>query len=116
MDLTSLRAFLAVVECGSLTAAARSLTYAPSTVSEQIQALERSLDAQLFDRDRRTLVLTADGRRLLPYVKTIMQILDFARADMHVDRTKIWIRLPAPSSDCSEIPKTCCSCCGSEVN
>jgi DNA-binding transcriptional LysR family regulator len=116
MELVSLRAFQAIVERGSLTAAARALTYAPSTVSGKIHALERSLGAELFDRGQRTLVPAADGRRLPPYVKAIMQILDFARAVLRVDRTNTWIGLPDLSNDRSESPKTRSTCYRPEAN
>ena len=50
MELRQLRVFDAVVTHGTVTDAAVALGRAPSSVSEQIRALEASLDVSLFDR------------------------------------------------------------------
>ena len=51
MDLSYIQTFLHVAEVGTLTKAAEDLQYAQSTVTSQIQALEKELaeiDAELF--------------------------------------------------------------------
>lgn len=60
------RALLAVAECGSLSAAARRLGLAQPTLGRQIDALEGSLGLKLFVRSPTGLVLTDEGRDLLP--------------------------------------------------
>ncbi|WP_306716214.1 LysR family transcriptional regulator [Burkholderia dolosa] len=63
--LSQLRIFQAVVEHGSLRAAARALDLAQSGVTQQLQGLEAALGATLFTRTHRGIVPTAIGRRLL---------------------------------------------------
>lgn len=66
-DWNRVRAFLVTAEEGSLSAAARSLGLAQSTLSRQVEALESELDLLLFDRVGRSLVLTPAGRDLLAH-------------------------------------------------
>ncbi|MFE3737807.1 LysR family transcriptional regulator [Streptomyces sp. NPDC059134] len=64
-DLRLLNTFTAVVRLGSMTAAATTLGYAPSAVSQHVTALERSLGVELFARRPGShLVVTAEGRAL----------------------------------------------------
>jgi DNA-binding transcriptional LysR family regulator len=63
-SLESLLEFVAVVERGTFTAAARQLGVSVSHVSRQIADLEARLSAQLFARTTRKLALTEAGRRL----------------------------------------------------
>ncbi|MFG0381648.1 LysR family transcriptional regulator [Pseudomonas sp. zbq_18] len=58
------RYFLAVIECGSLSAAARRLVTTQPTVSRQIARLEIALDAKLFTRSPDGLIPTDAARRL----------------------------------------------------
>ncbi|GAA6178139.1 LysR family transcriptional regulator [Sulfitobacter pacificus] len=67
-DWNHLRAFLATVEQGSLSAAARKLGLTQPTLSRQITALEAALDLMLFERNGRHLSLTDAGRELLVHV------------------------------------------------
>lgn len=60
------RALLAVAETGSLSAAARRLGLAQPTLGRQIDALERGLGLKLFVRSPTGLLLTDEGRDLLP--------------------------------------------------
>lgn len=59
---------------GSLTRAARRLRLSPSTLSEQIRTLERSLGVLLFDRSGRSLVLTDTGRVVRDYADDIFAL------------------------------------------
>ncbi|KUL76675.1 MULTISPECIES: LysR family transcriptional regulator [unclassified Streptomyces] len=64
-DLKLLATFLAVVEHGSMAAAAATLGYVPSAVSQHVAALERDLDVELLvRRPGSRLVLTGAGRSL----------------------------------------------------
>jgi DNA-binding transcriptional LysR family regulator len=60
-DWTLMQSFAAVVEAGSLAAAARKTGGSQPTMSRHIQALEQSLGVRLFDRTGGGLVLTATG-------------------------------------------------------
>ena len=82
MELRTLRYFLAIVDHGSVTAAARHVHTAQPAISRQVQALEAELGVQLFLRDGRRLRLSPAGRRLLPIVRDLIARADSARAAM----------------------------------
>jgi DNA-binding transcriptional LysR family regulator len=68
-DWTQARAFLATVEAGSLSKAARAVGLTQPTLSRQVAALEASLGVVLFERVGRALVLTETGRDLLDHFR-----------------------------------------------
>ncbi|MEQ8405277.1 MAG: LysR family transcriptional regulator [Oceanicaulis sp.] len=68
-DWNQARAFLAVSEHASFSAAARALGLTQPTVSRQIAALEAELGVTLFERGPRTMALTETGALLADHVK-----------------------------------------------
>lgn len=70
-DWNHVRAFLATVEEGSLSAAARALGQSQPTLSRQIAALEAELDVVLFERVGRGLSLAPAGHELLGHVRAM---------------------------------------------
>ena len=70
-DWNLAKTFLAVVDEGSLSAAARALGQTQPTVSRQITALERSLGITLFERSGRSVFLTPSGVELLDHVRSM---------------------------------------------
>jgi DNA-binding transcriptional LysR family regulator len=64
MDWDKLRIFHAAAEAGSFTHAGDTLNMSQSAVSRQVSALERELNASLFHRHARGLVLTEQGELL----------------------------------------------------
>jgi DNA-binding transcriptional LysR family regulator len=82
MELRTLRYFLAIVDYGSVTAAAKRVHIAQPAISRQIQGLELELGVDLFLRDGRRLRLSPAGRRLLPIVRDLIARADSARAAM----------------------------------
>ena len=78
LELRQLRAFVALIDQGSITEAARSLKLAQSTVSEALAALERALGATVVSRRRgsRDWVLTAAGQALLPNAREVLAAID----------------------------------------
>jgi DNA-binding transcriptional LysR family regulator len=70
--LASISAFVRVAETGGFSAAARSLNLSTTTVSDQVQALERTLGVRLLNRTTRRVSLTEIGR---DYFERCSQIL-----------------------------------------
>lgn len=62
MTTRELEIFSAVVECGSMSAAARKLRISQSSVSQVVVDLERKYDVLLFERYAHSLHLTDVGR------------------------------------------------------
>ena len=72
MDLRLLRYFIAVVDAGSLNAAALSVHVAQPSLSRQIRRLEANLGLTLFDRTGKRLILSAAGRAFLPVARDLV--------------------------------------------
>ncbi|MCR9136760.1 MAG: LysR family transcriptional regulator [Alphaproteobacteria bacterium] len=70
-DWNQARAFLATVEEGSLSAAARALGVTQPTLGRQVSALEERLDVVLFERVGRSLRPTPSGIELLDHVRAM---------------------------------------------
>ncbi|WP_299138743.1 LysR family transcriptional regulator [uncultured Tateyamaria sp.] len=70
-DWNHMRAFLATVDAGSLSAAARQLGLTQPTVGRQITALEQELKLALFERTGRALQLTDAGADLLAQARSM---------------------------------------------
>lgn len=83
MELRHLRYFVAVAEAGHISAAAERLGIQQPPLSRLIKSMERELDAQLFVRKPRGVVLTETGRALLDGARTVLANLDQA-----LDRTR----------------------------
>jgi DNA-binding transcriptional LysR family regulator len=71
-DLRRLRAFHAVAEHRSFSAAALALGYAQSVVSHHVAALEAEVGLTLIDRARRPIGLTDAGERLLTHAVAVL--------------------------------------------
>ena len=67
MELRNLKTFIRAAELGSFSAAAERLNYAQSTVTAQIESLERELGVSLFIRTGKRITLSAAGKELLAY-------------------------------------------------
>ncbi|HEY3806809.1 MAG TPA: LysR substrate-binding domain-containing protein [Kofleriaceae bacterium] len=65
------RTFLAVVDEGSLSAAARALALSQPTIGRHVEALEAALGLALFVRSQRGLAPTEAALALRPYAETI---------------------------------------------
>ena len=80
LDWDKLRIFHAVADAGSLTHAGDRLNLSQSAVSRQIRALEESLNATLFHRHARGLILTEQGELLFDATRSMTKRLDAAAA------------------------------------
>ncbi|MFD3626933.1 LysR family transcriptional regulator [Streptomyces sp. NPDC058698] len=71
-----LRAFVTVADELHFTRAAARLYVAQQALSRDVRRLERELGCELFVRTTRQVALTADGERLLPYARAVLQAQD----------------------------------------
>jgi DNA-binding transcriptional LysR family regulator len=82
MDLRVVRYFLAVVDAGSVSAAAKTLLVAQPSLSRQLQRLEADLGQRLFDRSKKRLILSAFGRAFLPIARDLVRHAELATASV----------------------------------
>ena len=80
MDLTQLEMFNAVVETGSITAAARKVHRVPSNLTTRLRQLEDDLGVALFIRENQRLRLAPAGYSFLEYSKKILALVSEARS------------------------------------
>ena len=95
METARLRAFVETAEKGSVKAAADSLGYTPSAISQLITALEKELGITLFTRSQKGMRPTAEGREMLPLVRSYLthedEIYTFAAELRGITRGKLAI-------------------------
>ena len=70
--ITSMTAFVKVVDCRCFSAAAQRMNLSPTMISNHVRALEEKLGARLLNRTTRKLSLTEVGRI---YYERCLQIL-----------------------------------------
>src|SRR3979411_3546007 len=80
VSMDQLRGFIASVDEGSFSAAARRLRRAQSAVSELVSTLEDQIGVMLFDRSGRYPKLTSEGAVLLADARGIVAGGDFMKA------------------------------------
>jgi DNA-binding transcriptional LysR family regulator len=83
VDLESLGTLLAVIETGSLTAAARRQRLSTNAVSQRIARLESQVGAQLFTRTTRTVRPTEAGQRVAETARRVLDELAALKASVH---------------------------------
>jgi DNA-binding transcriptional LysR family regulator len=79
-----LAAFVAVVDCGSITAAAEQLAQTTSGISRALTRLEKKLETTLLNRTTRRLELTEEGTLFLTHARRIIASIDEAEESLIV--------------------------------
>ena len=77
-----LNAFIAVVEAGGFSAAARRTGDSQSAISKSVGALEKRLGVMLFNRSTRSVTLTDQGQRYYDLAKPLVDELDQADSEL----------------------------------
>lgn len=99
MELKYLQTFKTILEAGSFAAAARKLNYTQSTVTFQVQQLEQELNVKLFEKIGRRMILTEQGKALLPMVDEVLRsaerLQNYGRSASELSGT---LRIAAPES------------------
>lgn len=83
MELHTLRSFVAIVDAGTMTAAAALLHISQPALSRQISDLETELHTPLFDRAGRGLSLTPAGTYLVSRARQILALADGTAAALN---------------------------------
>ncbi len=78
MDINLIKYFVSVAQTLNFSESARQNFVSQSTVSRGIREIEKELGATLFIRTKRNVVLTPEGKALLPYAMEIIQNLNSA--------------------------------------
>jgi len=99
-DLTSLKLFVAVAECGNLTRAAEREHLAVSAISKRIAELEDLVRTPLLLRQPRGVSLTPAGQSMLHYARQLLQLVQRMDAELgeYAAGVKGHVRLHAVAS------------------
>ena len=74
--VAQLRAFVAVAEFAHFKDAAASLGVSQPTLSQSLAAMETRLGVKLIERNPRKVLVTAEGRFLLPLARQMLHLVD----------------------------------------
>ncbi|WP_191229236.1 LysR family transcriptional regulator [Aurantiacibacter xanthus] len=96
--LVNIRTFLAAASLGSFAAAARAERIAPSVVSKRIGQLEHQFRVTLFHRSTREILLTSDGRRLLPQCQRLLAQYEEIAEPEATETVRGHLRIDAPGT------------------
>ncbi|WP_080736131.1 LysR family transcriptional regulator [Rhodococcoides fascians] len=80
LDLSAIRAMVAIADEGQFSLAASMLGVSQQAVSKRIAKLEGQLGTRLFDRKTGSVALTDYGARFLPHARTVLTSADTAIA------------------------------------
>lgn len=78
MNINQLKYFIAVAEYRSFTKAANQYYISQTAITQQVQALEETMDVQLIDRSRRPITLTPAGNVFLGEARAILERMNAA--------------------------------------
>lgn len=76
MELKNLYTVKKIIETGSYQKAAMSLNYAQSTITFQVQQLEKEFGFKIFEKQGKYMVLSQDGKKVLPLINKIIATSD----------------------------------------
>ena len=83
IDLDAILSLRAIDIHGSVVAAAESLGYTPSAVSQQVKRLERRSGVALLERVGRGVILTGPGRRLVDEGSQLLGVMEQIESNLH---------------------------------
>ncbi len=82
LELRRLRLLRELSIRGTIAEVADSLSYSPSSVSQQLSQLESEVGVELLRRTGRTLKLTAQAQLLVTHTETLLEAMEHAEADL----------------------------------
>jgi len=95
--LTAIEAFVQVARLGSVKAAAEELALSSPALSRRVQALERFIGKQLFERRHQSMKLNAEGERLLGLIAPALDSMSDAIEGMTSGVELLRLRLGTPA-------------------
>jgi LysR family glycine cleavage system transcriptional activator len=95
--LTAIEAFVQVARLGSVKAASEELALSSPALSRRVQALERFIGKQLFERRHQAMKLNAEGERLLHLIAPALDTMSDAIESMNSGTEVLRLRLGTPS-------------------
>lgn len=102
-DYRGLAVFVAVVDAGSFSAAARRMKLSTSVVSHHVSKLEAKVGTPLFHRSTRSLSLTSDGEKMVDAARRMVaageEAIDALAAEQDQPVGQLRVSLPAFGSD-----------------
>lgn len=108
MDLRQLKYFIAIVECGAFSRAAKQLNVAQPSLTQHVQNMEAELGAKLLSRSRSGVVPTEEGMLLIERASAILS--DFGRMREEIASVRkepvgtVRLGLPTTVSDILSVP------------
>ncbi len=96
MDIDALRSFLAFIETGSFTRAAKQINRTQSAFSAQMRKLEDELSVSLFEKEGRNLVLSEAGLALRSHAEQLVSLHNQALKQVKRYENKRPLRLGCP--------------------
>lgn len=96
IDIGLVRAFVAVVETGSVTGAAALLNLTQAAVSQQLKRLEDLFGTALFERHHKRLSLKPSGERLMAHAQRLIALNDEVWGTMSAPAYEGEVRLGVP--------------------
>jgi DNA-binding transcriptional LysR family regulator len=89
LDVRKLRLLLELHARGTVTGVAQALSYSPSSVSQQLAALEKETGVQLLHKVGRRVQLTSQAEILVRHTADILDLLDQAESDLAASPTTV---------------------------
>lgn len=93
MDIKQLRYFTAIVEEGSLSAAAARIGIAQPSLSQHVKSLEARLGVELLVRSPRGVTVTDAGQTLMIHARTIVAAVDHATEEVRLSGSEPYGRV-----------------------
>ena len=82
LDVRRMKVLREVAACGSFSAAAESLSFTQSAISQQVAALERETGTKLVERGPRGIRLTQAGEVLVKHADAVLARLSCAEEEL----------------------------------
>jgi DNA-binding transcriptional LysR family regulator len=98
LDIASLAVFRTVAKEQGITRAAELLGRVPSNVTTRVQNLETEIGVALFQRDKKRMILTAEGAKFLEYAEHILNLADEARQSVNPSEPQGTLRIGSMES------------------